>query len=307
MFLKEAEVILRSGLHRKYVEAQDNLNVVRGRINFNEDLKFNLIMRNRIFCEFEELTLNIAENQVIYQATKILSRRSIFKDIKIKDQLNTLLQRLSILDENNSVNYKSNIIDKFVYDKMTDRYRPIHSLCKFILDNSSFSDDVGENQAQAFMIDMNILFEKFITHILIEGLDNKFQVKDQYNLYLDKSNKYKMIPDIVISEKKTNKEIIVADCKYKRLTKDARSSNSDIYQLISYCNVTNTHNGVLIYPKDESLGDSFEVINSSIKINQIVMDLNTEINQLKIESENLCQKLLDSFNIEKFEYEEITK
>ena len=143
------------------------------------------------------------------------------------------------------------------------------------------------------MIDMNILFEKFITHILIEGIDNKFQVKDQYNLYLDKSNKYKMIPDIVISEKKTNKEIIVADCKYKRLTKDARSSNSDIYQLISYCNVTNTHNGVLIYPKDESLGDSFEVVNSNIKVNQIVMDLNTEINELKIESEILCQKLLD--------------
>ena len=55
------------------------------------------------------------------------------------------------------------------------------------------------------------------------------------------------------------------------------------------------------------MGDSFEVINSSIKINQIVMDLNTEINQLKIESENLCQKLFDSFYIEKFEYEEITK
>ena len=48
----EREILLRP--HRNYVVNEENLHCVRGRIHFVEQLKRNLIHRERSFCEFDE-------------------------------------------------------------------------------------------------------------------------------------------------------------------------------------------------------------------------------------------------------------
>lgn len=53
------------GLYRSYVEREENLLTVRGRIEFAEDLRRNHVLRHRTYCRYAELTWDIPENQII--------------------------------------------------------------------------------------------------------------------------------------------------------------------------------------------------------------------------------------------------
>ena len=73
LFADEAEQLIAGGLHRAYQEKQENLSTVRGRIDFSEELRLNSFMRHKTYCRYDELTLDIPENQVIFQTSQILN------------------------------------------------------------------------------------------------------------------------------------------------------------------------------------------------------------------------------------------
>ena len=53
LFADEAEQIVAGGLHRTYQEKQENLSMVRGRIDFSEDLRLNSFMRHKTYCKYD--------------------------------------------------------------------------------------------------------------------------------------------------------------------------------------------------------------------------------------------------------------
>ena len=56
---------IRRGLRGDYVERSEELQGVRGRIDFGETLRGLSMYRGRLHCEFEEFTLNVPRNQII--------------------------------------------------------------------------------------------------------------------------------------------------------------------------------------------------------------------------------------------------
>ncbi len=58
---------INRGLYRSYVEREENLLAVRGRIAIGEDVRRNHILRHRTYCRFTELTWDIPENQIVRQ------------------------------------------------------------------------------------------------------------------------------------------------------------------------------------------------------------------------------------------------
>ena len=169
---------------------------------------------------------------------------------------------------------------------MNDHYEPIHKLCSLIISWLSLSENVGVNESPAFIIDMNKLFEKFVTQVLIETV-NTWEVLPQYQVPLEKKeSSTNLRPDIVIRQKGSEDKIsVVADCKYKKFDKKTKNNLPDIYQVLAYCTVTKSDFGLLIYPTNKDSMDTEDIDvtikNTEITIKQIQIKLDGTLKELK--------------------------
>ena len=121
----------------------------------------------------------------------------------------------------NLVSDKLTVIDSFKlleFTPLNEHYRPILSLCELLLRDSSFDEEtIGGKTANSFLVDMNLLFEKFVANLLKERLkenSTKLRIKEQKTEYADITDKELQLKlDILISYNKI--PIIILDTKYK--------------------------------------------------------------------------------------------
>lgn len=270
------------GLYRSYVETEENLSFVRGRIDFVQDLKENLIMRQRTYCVYNEYTWDIPENQVILQTIHLLGQMGFSRTLR--DRLYSIEKRLP---EITLVRHHVSIIDRFSYNRFNDDYFEIHQLCKLLLESSSLTESSGEYKAKAFLLDMNLLFEKFVTEMLITNGARipALNISPQNKEKLFSRDNIDIVPDIVL--KSHGKYQSVIDCKYKK-----GEEHADFYQIITYCGVLRTQLGALVYPKHE-IEPEIKTVNSlGYEITISTIDLALEIPELIKECGRLSDELL---------------
>ena len=58
IFLKKLEELFQRGLMSNYIEYEENLNLIRGKIDFKEHLLRNYNRKDRIYCRFDEFSQN---------------------------------------------------------------------------------------------------------------------------------------------------------------------------------------------------------------------------------------------------------
>lgn len=120
-FAELVERRLRDGLYRAYLEQEDNVAFVRGRIRFTEDLRRNCLTRQRVYCQFAEFTWDIPENQIIRQVAHLLSGWGFQSKLRIK-----LSQLDSALSEITPTAMPGTVIGGFRYNRFNEDYRQIH-------------------------------------------------------------------------------------------------------------------------------------------------------------------------------------
>jgi 5-methylcytosine-specific restriction enzyme subunit McrC len=260
---------LDQGLYRSYVEQEDNLAMVRGRILFAEDVRRNYVLRHRTYSRYTEFSWDIPENQIIRQVTYLLG------GWELRWNLRRRLHRLDgALTEITPVNLPVSMISRFQYNRLNEDYRQLHQFCRLFLEGASLSEESGPFDFQTFLIDMNKLFERFVAQILLERALDNMVIDDQVPVYLGYKRKVLMRPDIVVSEGET--VVVVADCKYKRLEPD-EFKNHDIYQMLAYCTATRVQRGLLIYPSHAAvIQDEVKIRNTQTAVRQVVIDLSKE-------------------------------
>ena len=260
---------LDQGLYRSYVEQEDNLMAVRGRILFAEDVRHNYVLRHRTYCRYAEFSWDIPENQIIRQVTYLLGGWGL------RPNLRRRLHRLDgALSEITSVTLPASIISGFQYNRLNEDYRHLHQLCRLFLEGSSLSEESGPFDFQTFLVNMDKLFEKFVTEILRERALSDMVVDEQVSTYLGHDHKVLMRPDILVSE--GERVVLVADCKYKRLEPN-EFKNHDVYQMLAYCTATRVQRGVLIYPLHAAvIQDEVKIRNTQAVVQQVVIDLGKE-------------------------------
>ncbi len=257
---------INAGLYRSYVDREDNLTRIRGRIDFLQDVRLNYVLRHRTYCRFSDLTWDVEENQVIRQVAHMLSGWGFRRVLRSR------LGRIdAALAEVSSAHLPPSAIAKFNYNRLNEDYRPIHALCRLFLEGASLSEELGIFDFRTFLIDMNQLFEGFVTQILVSRELGAIRVEPQYAMTLDLDSKVHMKPDLRFTF--SGKPAMVADCKYKKIEPD-EYKHHDLYQLVAYCLATGTDVGLLLYPRH--FADVFSEItvrNTSIRIAQVTIDL----------------------------------
>jgi 5-methylcytosine-specific restriction enzyme subunit McrC len=287
VFVEFVERRIESGLYRAYVEEEKNLGCIRGRIGFAEDLRQNLTARHRIYCRYAEFSWDIEDNQIIRQVAHLLSGWGFHTELRLR------LSRLdSALAEVRPTALASSVIGRFRYTRLNDDYRQIHQLCRLFLEGSSLSEQLGVCDSRTFLLDMNKLFEAFVTQILQENMEGHIRVVPQSEFSLGKDDRVKMRPDLIIESE--GRPVVAADCKYKQ-TESNIYRNHDFYQVLAYCTAVGVRRGLLIYPlHSDPVQDVVKVRNVEVLIEQTAIDLGLPFSKFKDECCRFCDAVLRS-------------
>ncbi|MFL0248088.1 McrC family protein [Candidatus Clostridium stratigraminis] len=265
LLLEEVFNIIKGGIFREYVSFNENLKVIRGRIDFKNQLTKNFLRGDSIFCNYEELNTNVLENQIIHKALNIAAKITTDNNNRKK------IKNYASLFKEICEEYRGEKVPEISYNRLNSEYKEVHYYSKLLIESIGIGDlyKAGEhNSRYSLLIDMNELFEGFVAALTAKYLVSSYEVKPQFevgNAILNyKNGTYRKIKPDIILRSKNDEEVIVIDTKNKAYGYH-HVYNEDIYQLTFYglyfYNMFKSKANIfIIYPQYENNDDIFQKI-----------------------------------------------
>lgn len=241
-----------AGVLRSYRVHEERLVAMRGRIDMAEQIRLPA-QRSTIACTFDEYTADVMENRVLKAAAALLLRVPGVPH----DARRSLKQAMVAFEEVADGWVHPDTVDRVHFTRLNAHYEPAMRLAQLILRNLSLIDRVGHNDASAFLVDMNDLFQRFVTARLRTFLRGRLVVDAEPTTWLGKGRQVAMAPDLVFRRAKA--AVFVGDTKYK-LSPDGRGRSSDYYQMLAYVTALGLPAGVLIYCQESGAAPQREVV-----------------------------------------------
>jgi 5-methylcytosine-specific restriction enzyme subunit McrC len=262
----------RHGLLQDYIRTEDNLRVLKGAISFSRHIRDNVPAHpDHVFCRYYENTFDIEDNQIIKFTLQSLMPFAPTWSVQTVRLLRANFHQFE------GVSLKrpdAHIFDRRHYHRLNDDYRLIHGLCRLFLDSTSISEKPGEITFRGFRLDMNVLFETFVTEAFIRAAKGTtFDVRAQKSYLLSEMSSafpVTIIPDITVSKNGVVDSIV--DAKYKKT--DSGFANHDFYQALSYGIGLDCPRTYLFYPTSEYAKDGqISIRHSSVTVDVRRVDL----------------------------------
>ena len=259
----------REGLYKTYKEEYEDLSFIRGSIDIIA-LSRNPV-KVRVPCFYEDHTIDVEENQIIAWTLHTILRSGICTDrsIPILRKAERVLR--------NSVDLKPFCDFDCVgrtYNRLNADYEILHKLCRFFLENTGPTQNLGDRTMVPFLVDMARLFELFVARWLKQNLDSRYLLKTQESFAIGEKGTLKMVMDLVLYDRETRVPLCVLDTKYKAHN---TVSNNDYNQAVAYADAVGCKNAILIYPKN--LDYPFDEKPGRIRVKTAVFDVGTEIDE----------------------------
>lgn len=234
---------------KKYVREEDNLNYLKGKIKFTENIRYNSSNQAKFYCEYDEFSENNILNQLFLFVSTCLY--NISNDSYNKKTLKFILNYYSDIKLIRFNRFKA---EKIRLSRNQELFEKPFKLAKMFVEKTSV--DLSKNKFENITLiwDMNKLFEEFVFEIMkkFEGeLGCKLVAqKGRRLLKNDTSKKRNTFVDIMV-EKGDGDELerIVLDTKYKKFVSSDDFSNTDVFQVSTYCLLHNAYHAILLYPK----------------------------------------------------------
>lgn len=270
MFLNELDNLVKKGLKSSYVTQEENRKFLKGKLLFNQNLKYNLSHKEKFFTASDEFSVNIAPNRIIKSTLELLSRQGFSP--KIYARLTQM--RFIFADIASSQNIDKDL-SQCAKSRLFNAYDLVLQWCKVFLRKQAFTPFQGNTKAFALLFDMNKLFESFVASEMKKWYnDENFREKkgQQYQEFMDKICNKETKISIGIQEKRKylatakednsdifqlNPDIVgykdsvphfIADTKWKN-SENYGILQSDMYQMWAYLSKYECKRGFLIYPE----------------------------------------------------------
>ena len=237
LLVEECETIIRNGLMYDYIQKEDDLPVLRGRLLVKAQIRKRLGLIDRVECRFDDHSSNIIENQILLVALNASAK--FVSHPLVRRHLHRLNSIFSAICDSNVPNLSA-ARGGLIYNRLNSHYEDAHNLSWIILEGLGINDifTSRDTRSFAFLLDMNHLFEKFIFRYLewiFAGTGNKvhYQRRNRSILWNVSDNRSygNIIPDLLVEN--TGKQRMVIDAKYK-LYDERKVNPSDIYQSFLY-------------------------------------------------------------------------
>ena len=241
-FAHRAQQAIRRGLLRGYRREEDALNTVRGQIRFADQIGRRYGLPLPIEVAYDEYTEDIEQNRLLKSAVHRLSHIQM-RSATTKQEVRRLWP---VFDMVQLSSYAPGTVPQIRYTRLDEHYRPAVELARLIIENSSLELFGGRVTSASFLIDMNLVFERFLYVALGEALGI---AGDQWrrgeSLELDEGGRIDVKPDLSWwtpgSAGRGPLPRFVGDAKYKKLD---TFRHADIYQMLAYCTAADLPSGL---------------------------------------------------------------
>jgi 5-methylcytosine-specific restriction enzyme subunit McrC len=157
LFAEATEGVVRRGLMAGYIEREEDLGVVRGRILADRQILERFGRLDRIICRFDELEHDVDENRLLLAALRVAARR--VQTPSVHRRLGRLRAVLEPVCDPSGLDLRA-LRREITYNRLNAHYERAHALAWLVLDALGIDDllALGSTRSFAFLLDMNLLF-----------------------------------------------------------------------------------------------------------------------------------------------------
>ena len=265
---------LKKGIYKEYVNIEDEMLKIRGKINIDKTLNNNLLIRKKIYCSFDDFNENCLLNKVIKTTLYYLLKSNkigVITKLKIK-------KTIKYFSEVDIIEIKQINWNQIQYTRNNISYKFVIDLCKLILNGLIVSDKKGNSKFMEFLDDIRVstIYENFVRAYFRKHFPELNACSKK--LYLNSSSTSNFIPimktDITL---KYNDRTLIIDTKFyssilrnNYLNENCKTiSNSNIYQILAYVDSQDPYKN----------GNVYGMLLYAQTINEPVINIKQELNK----------------------------
>ena len=262
------------GLLHGYITEEEALYGIRGRIRFDDQIRRRFGVPLPVEVRYDEFTDDILANRLVKAAVARLG------GMRLRSQ--TARRGLGwiagTLDNISLVEFQPGDVPSVTFDRLNEHYRGVVGLSRLILRHSAFESRRGRIRAAGFLMDMNVVFQEFVTVALRDALGvSERMFREHIISSLDTEGRVGLKPDLTWWHGSSC--LFVGDAKYKNITGE-RVPNADLYQLLAYTTALDLPGGILIYAKGEAADTNYHVRHSGKRLEVAALDLSGTLDEV---------------------------
>ena len=307
ILVEKVKSLAQRGISGAYTIVSDNERFFKGRLLVTQQIRSNLIHRERFYVAYDVFSRNAPENRLIKTTFCLL--RTQTSSTQTKRDIEELLT--FIFDEvPESHNVEADLQSTSALRRRNELYDTVLTWCEVFLRQESFTTFTGVHETQALLFPMEKLFEAYVAKCFKAHAPNGWRVIAQGGgkMLFDRTDHpyqkaFMLKPDLLMDYhgKTASHNIrVIADTKWKRLSNKAQSyygiAQSDMYQMYAYQKKFAAQRVHLIYPKCS--GDDFPTdikrfgdLSGDVDIRISTFDLSCDLHD--VTTEYFIQQILD--------------
>ena len=273
------------GLLHGYRRREEALHAIRGRVRFAEQTQRRFGIPLPVEVRYDEFTDDILANRLVKAAVFRLGAMRLWS----QEARRGLGWIAGIVDGVSLNEFAPNDVPEVSFDRLNEHYRGVVGLARLVLQHSAFEAGRGQVRASGFLMDMNKVFQEFVTVALREALSLSERVFLERRIpSLDVDGNVGLRPDLTWWD--GGNCVFVGDAKYKSITGDRRVP-ADLYQLLAYATALNLPGGMLIYAEGEAERANHEVRHSGKRLEVVTLDLSGTLDEVLTQVDALATKI----------------
>ena len=250
LFTARSLAAVRRGLPRHYLEAAEDLKLLRGRLDTTRQVTNLAVRSDLLACRFDELSENTPLNRVLKAA--VVKLAAVTRSAATSRRLAELRARFEFVADP-----PEPLRETVRLDRTNRSFHELYRLALLLLQEEWQSTAGGRTRGFALLFAMNDLFEEFVGRSVRRAVAPwrvHLQHRRHHAIDTDDRGLFALRPDIVVE---TPGGPLVLDTKWKRL--DYREATlaidqSDVYQMMAYAHAYDATRLVLVYPWHAALG-----------------------------------------------------
>lgn len=271
----------RRGLYRDYVSETEQLPYVRGRIDVRQAIRAPWDVRLR--CHYEDHTADIEENQILaWTLSRIAHSGTCTERVlpTVRSAFRSLRGFASLQP------WKAKHCVGRLYNRLNEDYHPMHALCRFFLEHSGPTHQMGDRAVLPFLVNMERLYELFVAEWLKAHLPGNLMLKVQERVDIGEADVLTFNIDLVLYDADTGESRCVLDTKYKAAD---RPGPADVTQVVAYAKMKGCNDAVLIYP--QSLSRPLAALVGDVQVRSMAFSLEGDLEEA---GQTFMRSLLES-------------
>lgn len=270
IFCDKLTEAVRKGMPRRYVEQEDDLCALRGRLDVARQFTRHITNPSHLACRFDDLSEDTALNRIMKAAVAHLFRTS--NSPANQQRLRELAFVYTDIAETQPTALRWNDV---AIDRTNRQWQDLLGMAELFLNGRYQTTTGGAGQGTALLFEMSTLFEEYVGRLIsraLAGTDLTVSLQGGRVFCLSvetaQGGLFQTKPDILI--RRAGSVTHVIDTKWKWISSQIDHpkqgvSQADVYQMMAYAQLYNAPRLTLLYPHHPGLG-SQELIHARHRV-----------------------------------------